>query len=36
MQNEDYQNAVDSFKKALLNKPSDDETRYNYVLAKSC
>ena len=34
MQNEDYQNAVDSFKKSLLNKPSDDETRYNYVLAK--
>ncbi|MBL6648957.1 MAG: tetratricopeptide repeat protein [Flavobacteriaceae bacterium] len=34
MQNEDYQNAVDSFKKALLNRPTDDETRYNYVLAK--
>ena len=34
MQNKDYQNAVTSFKKALLNNPSDDETRYNYVLAK--
>ena len=34
MQNEDYQNAVNSFKKALLNNPSDDETRYNYALAK--
>ena len=34
MQNKDYQNAVNSFKKALLNNPSDDETRYNYVLAK--
>ena len=35
MQNEDYQNAVNSFKNALLNNPTDDETRYNYVLAKS-
>ena len=34
MRNKDYQNAVTSFKKALLNNPSDDETRYNYVLAK--
>ena len=34
MQNEDYQNAVNSFKKALLNNPTDDETRYNYALAK--
>jgi len=34
MQNKDYQNAVNAFKKALLNNPSDDETRYNYVLAK--
>ena len=34
MQNKDYQNAVNSFKKALLNNPSDDETRYNYALAK--
>ena len=34
MQNKDYQNAVSSFKKALLNNPEDDETRYNYALAK--
>ena len=34
MKNKDYQNAVNAFKKALLNKPSDDETRYNYALAK--
>lgn len=34
MQSEDYQNAMDSFKNALLNNPKDDETRYNYVLAK--
>ena len=34
MQKEDYQNAVNSFKQALLNNPGDDQTRYNYVLAK--
>ena len=34
MKKEDYQNAVDAFKNALLNNPSDDETRYNYALAK--
>jgi len=34
MKNKDYQNAVNSFKNALLNNPKDDETRYNYVLAK--
>lgn len=34
MQSEDYQNAMDSFKNALINNPEDDETRYNYVLAK--
>ena len=34
MQNKDYQSAVNSFKKALLNNPADDETRYNYALAK--
>ena len=34
MQKEDYQNAVNSFKQALLNNPDDEETRYNYVLAK--
>ena len=34
MQKEDYQNAVDAFRSALLNNPDDEETRYNYVLAK--
>ena len=34
MKKEDYQNAVEAFKNALLNNPSDDETRYNYALAK--
>ena len=34
MQKEDYQNAVNSFKQSLLNNPDDEETRYNYVLAK--
>ena len=34
MKKEDYENAMNSFKKALLNNPSDDETRYNYALAK--
>ena len=34
MKKEDYQNAVEAFKTALLNNPNDDETRYNYALAK--
>jgi Ca-activated chloride channel family protein len=34
MQKEDYQNAVNAFRSALLNNPDDEETRYNYVLAK--
>ena len=34
MQEENYQGAVDAFKKSLLNNPNDEETRYNYVLAK--
>ena len=34
MKKEDYQNAVEAFKAALLNNPNDDETRYNYALAK--
>ena len=34
MQNKDYQNAVNAFKNALLNNPYDDETRYNYALAR--
>ena len=34
MKKEDYQNAVNAFRSALLNNPNDEETRYNYVLAK--
>ncbi|GLB48342.1 tetratricopeptide repeat protein [Neptunitalea lumnitzerae] len=29
-----YQNAVGAYKQALINDPTDDETRYNYALAK--
>ena len=31
MKDKNYQGAVDNFKKALLNNPDDEETRYNYV-----
>ncbi|QBN19431.1 tetratricopeptide repeat protein [Flavobacterium nackdongense] len=34
MNEKDYTNAVEAYKNALRNKPSDDETRYNYALAK--
>ena len=34
MQKKEYQNAVDAYKNALRNDPSDEETRYNYALAK--
>ena len=34
MQKKEYQNAVEAYKNALRNDPSDEETRYNYVLAK--
>ena len=30
----DYAKSVEAYKNSLLNNPSDDETRYNYVLAK--
>lgn len=30
----DYQGAVGAYKNALINNPSDEETRYNYALAK--
>ncbi len=30
----DYAQSVDAYKNSLLNNPADDETRYNYVLAK--
>ncbi len=34
MQQKNYQEAVDAFKNALRNDPTDDETRYNLALAK--
>lgn len=36
MQNKKCKEAVSAFKDALRNNPSDDETRYNYALAKEC
>ena len=34
MKEKNYSAAVDAYKDALRNKPSDEETRYNYALAK--
>ena len=34
MQKKEYQKAVEAYKNALRNNPADDETRYNYALAK--
>lgn len=34
MQQKDYEKAVEAYKNALRNNPSDEETRYNYALAK--
>lgn len=34
MNAKDYQNAVEAYKSALRNNPTDDETRYNLALAK--
>jgi len=36
MQNEKCKEAVEAFKDALRNNPKDEETRYNYALAKEC
>lgn len=36
MKNEKCQEAVEAFKNALRNDPTDDETRYNLALAKEC
>ena len=36
MQNELCKEAVEAFKNALRNNPNDEETRYNYALAKEC
>lgn len=34
MKQKDYANAVEAYKNALRNNPTDDETRYNFALAK--
>ncbi|KAF2515092.1 tetratricopeptide repeat protein [Flavobacterium salilacus subsp. salilacus] len=34
MKEKDYQNAVEAYKNALRNNPYDEETRYNFALAK--
>lgn len=34
MQEKNYSSAVEAYKNALRNKPSDEETRYNFALAK--
>lgn len=34
MKNKDYSNALEAYKNGLRNNPSDEETRYNYALAK--
>ena len=34
MLEKNYEAAVDAYKNALINNPNDEETRYNYALAK--
>ena len=34
MKNKEYEKAVEAYKNALRNNPNDEETRYNYALAK--
>ena len=34
MKNKEYEKAVETYKEALLNDPTDEETRYNLALAK--
>ena len=34
MLEKNYKEAVDAYKQALINNPADEETRYNYALAK--
>jgi tetratricopeptide (TPR) repeat protein len=36
MQNKMCKEAVEAYKNALRNDPTDDETRYNFVIAKEC
>lgn len=35
MQKKEYEKAVEAYENALRNNPTDNETRYNYALAKS-
>lgn len=36
MKNKKCKEAVEAFKNALRNNPTDDETRYNFAIAKAC
>jgi tetratricopeptide (TPR) repeat protein len=36
MKNDQCKEAVEAYKNALRNNPADDETRYNFALAKEC
>ena len=36
MQSKQCKEAVEAFKNALRNDPTDEETRYNLCLAKEC
>ncbi|MGB6268042.1 MAG: aerotolerance regulator BatC, partial [Olleya sp.] len=36
MEEKKCKEAVEAYKNALRNNPSDDETRYNYAIAKEC
>lgn len=36
MENKNCKQAVEAYKNALRNDPNDEETRYNYALAKEC
>jgi len=36
MQNKQCKQAVEAYKNALRNNPNDEESRYNYALAKEC
>ncbi|MDN3491380.1 tetratricopeptide repeat protein [Winogradskyella bathintestinalis] len=36
MENKACKEAVEAFKNALRNNPNDEETRYNFVIAKEC
>ena len=36
MKEKNYSAAVEAYKNALRNNPNDEETRYNFALAKKC